>query len=269
MFKTRVIPCLLLKENGLVKTTQFRDPKYVGDPINAVRIFNEKEVDELILLDIQATVEQRRPQMKLISEIASECFMPFCYGGGIRSLEDIKEILGLGVEKVAINTYAMDNPKFVKEAAKNFGSQSIVVAIDVRMNSGEYGEYKVFTHSGTVDTGLDPVEVSKSMEEMGCGEIFLNSIDRDGTRQGYDTEVISRVSRAVSIPVIACGGAGKFSDFDEAIELGGASAVSAGSLFVFHGKHRAVLITYPSEQELKEVFREPVGKSNIINHMIK
>ena len=267
MLKTRVIPCLLLEGHGLVKTVQFKNPKYVGDPINAVRIFNEKEVDELILLDIQATVEKQAPQTKRILEIASECFMPLCYGGGIRSLDDIGEIFGLGVEKVSINTYAVENPGFIRSAAERFGSQSIVVAIDARRQPS--GKYEVFTYSGKVGTKLDPVEHAKRMEEMGCGEIFLNSIDRDGTLQGYDIELISQVSQAVSIPVIACGGAGKLSDFREAVELGGASAVSAGSLLVFHGKHRAVLITYPSEQELKEFLQEPIGKGDIIHHMIR
>ena len=253
MLKTRVIPCLLLKGQGLVKTVQFKDPKYVGDPINAVRIFNEKEVDELIFLDIQATVDRKSPQVKRTLEVASECFMPLCYGGGIRSLDDIQEILALGVEKVAVNTYAVENPSFVSNAADRFGSQSIVVAMDVKKHS--LGKYEVFTHSGKVPARLEPVEHAKKMEEMGCGEILLNSIDRDGTREGYDIELIKQVSRSVSIPVIACGGAGKLSDFADAVKLGGASAVAAGSLFVFHGKHRAVLITYPSVQELEEVLR--------------
>jgi cyclase len=253
MLKTRVIPCLLLKGQGLVKTVQFKNPKYVGDPINAVRIFNEKEVDELIFLDIQATVDQKGPQVKRILEIASECFMPLCYGGGIRSLAGIQEILGLGVEKVAINTYAVENPNFIRNAADTFGSQSIVVAIDAKKHSS--GRYEVFTHGGRIPAKLDVAEHAKKMEEMGCGEILLVSIDRDGTREGYDTELISQVSRSVSVPVIACGGAGKLSDFADAVGMGGASAVAAGSLFVFHGKHRAVLITYPSMEELREVLR--------------
>jgi len=253
MLTTRVIPCLLLKGQGLVKTLQFKDPKYVGDPINAVKIFNEKGADELILLDIQSTLENRRPQMKLISEIASECFMPLCYGGGIRRLEDIKEILGLGVEKVAVNTAAVETPDLIRNAVERFGSQSIVVAIDVKQNAK--GEYEVFTRGATVGAKLEPVELARRMEKIGCGEIFLNSIDRDGTMRGYDIELIRRVSQAVSIPVVACGGAGRLSDFREAVVLGGASAVSAGSFFVFHGKLRAVLITYPSEQELKEISR--------------
>jgi cyclase len=253
MLNIRVIPCLLLRGQGLVKTVQFKDAKYVGDPINAVKIFNEKEVDELILLDILATVEQRRPPLKLISEVASECFMPLCYGGGICSLDDIKEIFNLGVEKVAVNTYAINNPYFIKEAAEKFGSQSIVLAIDVKRNL--LGDYEVFTHGGRKSTKLDPVKLAMEIEEMGAGEIFLNSIDRDGTMQGYDIELIKKVTEAVSIPVIACGGASKLSDFAVAIKEGGASAVAAGSLFVFHGEERAVLISYPSVQELEHIFK--------------
>lgn len=244
---------MLLKGQGLVKTIQFKNPKYVGDPINAVRIFNEKEVDELIFLDVTATVDRRRPQTKRILEIASECFMPLCYGGGIRSLEDIKGIFSLGVEKVVINTYAVENPNFVREASDKFGSQSIVVAIDVKTNI--QGKYEIFTHSGSIAKGVDPVRFATQMEKMGCGEIFLNSIDRDGTQQGYDIELIKQVSHAVSIPVIACGGAGKLSDFAEAVKKGEASAVAAGSLFVFHGKYRAVLISYPSIQELEGILQ--------------
>jgi cyclase len=253
MLNIRVIPCLLLRGQGLVKTVQFKDAKYVGDPINAVKIFNEKEVDELILLDILATIEQRRPPLRLIFEVASECFMPLCYGGGICSLDDIKEIFNLGVEKVAINTSAINNPYFIKGAAEKFGSQSIVVAIDVKKNL--LGEYEVFTHGGRKSAKLDPVRLAMEIEEMGAGEIFLNSIDRDGTMQGYDIELIKKVTEAVSIPVIACGGAGKLSDFAVAIKEGGASAVAAGSLFVFHGEERAVLISYPSVRELEHIFK--------------
>jgi len=253
MLKTRVIPCLLLKGQGLVKTLQFEDPKYVGDPINAVRIFNEKEVDELILLDILATAGQRPLQMKLISEIAGECFMPLCYGGGIRTLEQIKAILGLGVEKVAINACAVENPDLIRNAAEMFGSQSIVVAIDAKKHPAD--GYEVLTHSGKTATGIDVVKHAVRMEEIGCGEIFLNSVDRDGMRQGYDIDLIRQVSSAVSIPVIACGGAGSLSHIADAVRLGGASAVAAGSLFVFHGRHRAVLISYPPTAELEGALR--------------
>jgi cyclase len=249
MLKTRVIPCLLLKNEGLVKTVKFKDPKYVGDPINAVKIFNDKEVDELIFLDITATLEHRKPPVKLISEIATECFMPFCYGGGITNIEDIAELFKLGVEKVAINTQAVENPSLIKEAAERFGNQSIVVSIDVKKNM--FGKYRVSTHGGRRATRLDPVDFAIRMQDAGAGELFLNSIDRDGTRQGYDLELIKKVSDSVNIPIIACGGAGSLDDFAQAVKQGGASAVSAGSMFVFQGQYRAVLITYPSQKELE------------------
>ncbi len=252
MWRARVIPCLLLKNRRLVKTVQFGSPTYLGDPINAVRIFNDKEVDELILVDITATIEKRKPLTKQISEIASECFMPLCYGGGIRSIEDVTEILALGVEKVSINSYAVENPAFIEMAASRFGSQSIVVSIDVRKK--RFGRYEVFTESGRKGTGRDPIALAKEMESSGAGEILLNSIDQDGTMQGYDLPLIKSVSEAVRIPVIGCGGAGSVADLAAAIEIGKASAASAGSLFVFQGKHRAVLINFPTPFSLTEAF---------------
>lgn len=247
MLKTRVIPCLLLKDLGLVKTVKFGDPKYIGDPINAVKIFNDKEVDELIFLDIVATNEGRGPSFELLSRIASEAFMPFSYGGGLRKIEDVQKIMEIGIEKVIINTYAFEKPDFIKAVASIFGSQSIAVAIDVKK---EKDDYEVFINSGKVNTKKNPLDHAINMEELGAGEIFLNSIDKDGTMQGYDFELIKKVSMAVNIPVICCGGAGKIEDFALAIELG-ASAVSAGSMFVFHGSNRAVLISYPMLRELK------------------
>jgi len=257
MLRTRVIPCLLLKDQGLVKTVKFSDPTYVGDPINAVRIFNDKQVDELLFLDITASVEGRKPNFKVISEIASECFMPLGYGGGIRSLEDIGTLLVSGVEKACINSRVVENPALIKSASDAFGSQSIVVSIDVKKNL--FGKNVVYIYSGSRNTGLDPVEYAKQVEQLGAGEIFLNSIDRDGTMQGYDVDLVRKLSDAVTIPVVACGGAGKLSDIDEVLGKGGASAAAAGSLFVFDGKHRAVLISYPSKQELKSAFQQPVG----------
>jgi imidazole glycerol-phosphate synthase subunit HisF len=248
MIRTRVIPCLLLRDRGLVKTVKFKHPKYVGDPINAVKIFNEKEVDELFFLDITATAENRKPPFKLISQIASECFMPFGYGGGIRDLDAIKDLFSLGVEKVAINSYAVEKSSFIRDAADLFGSQSIVVSIDVKKNL--FGKYRVYTHGGRRSTSFDPVNFAMQMEQVGAGEIFLNSIDRDGTMQGYDLDLIRRVAEAVTIPVVACGGAGKVDDLRDAIKKAGASAVSAGSMFVFKGKHRAVLINFPTAEEL-------------------
>lgn len=252
MFKPRVIPCLLLRNLGLVKTIKFKDPKYLGDPINIVKIFNDKEVDELVFLDITATVENKRPPFKLLENVAGEAFMPLGYGGGIRTLDDIKTILELGVEKVAINTYVVEHPSFIRAAADFAGSQSVVVSIDVKKNL--WGKYEVMTHGGRKATGLDPVKFAVEMEKQGAGELLLNSIDRDGTMQGYDLELIRRVTSAVGIPVVACGGAGTVQHLGEAVKQGGASAAGAGSMFVFQGPHRAVLISYPVQSELRQVF---------------
>ena len=250
MLKTRVIPCLLLKDLGLVKTVKFQDEKYVGDPINAVKIFNEKEVDELIFLDIMATAEKRKPPFELLAKIASECFIPFSYGGGIRNIEDMKKILEIGIEKVALNSYAFQDPLFIKKAAEEFGSQSIIVSIDARKNAN--GNYEVFIDRGQKATGKNPLEWALVVEKLGAGEILLNSIDRDGTMEGYDLGLIEIVAKSVQIPVIASGGAGKLEDFQKA-KVAGASAVSAGSLFVFVGPYRAVLMNYPSQEELEKV----------------
>jgi cyclase len=251
MIKTRVIPCLLLKKLGLIKTVRFGNPKYVGDPINAVRIFNNKEVDELIFLDITATAENKKPNYELLPRIASEAFMPFSYGGGIRTIEDATKILRMGAEKISINSYAFENAEFIKEVSAKHGSQSVIVSIDVRKVAGN--KYEVFVKNGIVPTGIDPVSYAVNMEKMGAGEIFLNSIDNDGLMSGYDTELIKQVSEAIGIPVIVCGGAGKINDFRLAVNAG-ASAVSAGSFFVFIGPHRAVLINYPDQDELSQVF---------------
>jgi imidazole glycerol-phosphate synthase subunit HisF len=251
MIKTRVIPCLLLRNLGLVKTVKFSNPKYVGDPINAVKIFNDKEVDELIFLDITATAEERKPNYELLSRIACEAFMPFSYGGGIRTIEDVTNILRIGVEKVAINSYAFENPEFIKDISAKYGSQSVIVSIDVRKVAGN--KYEVFLNNGKKKTGMDPISYAVKMEKMGAGEIFLNSIDNDGMMNGYETELIRGVSEATGIPVIACGGAGAIKHFGDAVSAG-ASAVSAGSFFVFVGPHRAVLISYPDQVELCKVF---------------
>jgi cyclase len=251
MLRTRVIPCLLLQDQGLVKTVKFKDPTYVGDPINAVRIFNEKEVDELIFLDITASRGNRPPNLDTIRSIASRCFMPFCYGGGVRDTETIGKILSLGAEKVAINSQALKQPQLIRKAADIFGSQSIVAGIDVKKNI--FGRYRVHDSGKGSATDLDPVAHAVEMERLGAGEILLTSVDRDGTRQGYDLELIRRVTDAVGIPVIACGGAGQMQDFADAVITGGASAVAAGSMFVFYGKHRAVLINYPDLAEMERL----------------
>jgi cyclase len=251
MFRPRVIPCLLLKNKGLVKTIKFKDPAYVGDPINAIKIFNEKEVDELILLDISATVNNTLPDLDMIEKIASESFMPVCYGGGIRSSEMMRIILSIGIEKISISGYAIENPNFIKEAADKFGSQSVVACIDVKKNY--LGKYKVVTHNAKRKTDADPLEHAVKMEEMGAGELLINSVDRDGTMDGYDTELLRNITRNVSIPVIACGGAGRLSDIADVVKNGGSSSAAAGSLFVFYGKHRAVLINYPEPGDLESL----------------
>lgn len=248
MLKTRVIPTLLLRGAGLVKTTAFRNPVYVGDPINAIRIFNEKEVDELVLLDITASRTGKGPAFATIENIASECFMPLAYGGGITNVEQVRRILETGVEKVVVNAAAMADPQFVRAAAREFGSQAIIVSMDVKRKL--LGRYEVYGDGGTRATGHEPVAYARLMEELGAGEILLTAIDRDGTMKGYDIELISKVASAVSVPVIASGGAGTIADFGIASRQGGAAAVAAGAMFVFHGPHRAVLITYPSHAEL-------------------
>ena len=254
MLKTRVIPCLLLRNRALVKTIKFKHPCYVGDPINTVRIYNEKEVDELIFLDITATPNGQEPPYELIAEIASECFMPFTYGGGVRRLDQMKRIFSLGVEKVAINSHAAAHPAFIREAADAFGSQSIVVSIDVKKK--RFGGYGVYTRGGAQSIKRDPVDYAVELERIGAGEILLTSIDRDGTMDGYDIALIKRVSSAVGIPLIACGGAGCLEDFREAVQQGGASAVAAGSMVVYQGKHRAVLINFPTRDDLEDALDE-------------
>jgi len=252
MIIPRVIPCLLLKGSGLVKGTRFGGHKYVGDPLNAIRIFNEKRVDELLFLDITACAEKRIPKLELVERIAEECFMPFGVGGGIRDLADIRAILKAGAEKVCINTAAVETPRVIQEAADTFGSQSVVVSIDVKRPL--FRGPKAFVRGGRSATGLDPVALARKVQDLGAGEILLTSIDREGTGEGYDLELVRGVAEAVTIPVIASGGAGRIEDFKAALNLGRADAVSAGTMFVFHGPKRAVLISYPERGELEAIF---------------
>jgi cyclase len=254
MLKTRVMPCLLVSNGRLVKTVRFRNPAYVGDPVNAIKIYNEKEVDELILLDITATAEGRRPDFSFLSEVADECFMPLAYGGGIRDIDDISRIFSLGIEKVAINSYALENPSFIEKAAAVFGSQSILLSMDVKKNL--FGKYRVYGRGGRNGTDHEPAAWAARMERMGAGEILLNSIDQDGTMEGYDTTLIRKVTEAVTVPVIACGGAGRIQDFKMAVEEGGASAVATGSMVVYQGKNKGVLINFPSQDDLKNILDE-------------
>lgn len=248
MNSTRVIPVLLLRGQGLVKTTRFRDPKYVGDPINAVRIFNEKEVDELAILDISATAESREPPFDILQDIAGEAFMPMAYGGGLRTIEQIRRVFSLGFEKVIINSAAYGNMNLITEAASIFGSQSIVCSVDVKKNW--MGRVELVSRSGKKRETVSLRAHLMAAERAGAGEILVNSVDRDGTMSGYDLTVIRQVADAVSVPVIACGGAGSIDHFSDAVKVGGASAVAAGSLFVFVGPHRAVLINYPDRDVL-------------------
>jgi cyclase len=249
MSRIRVIPALLIHHGGLVKSVRFRNYKYVGDPINAVKIFNEKEVDELVVLDIGATAEKRGPNLQQIREIASEAFMPLAYGGGITTVEEIRALIACGIEKVVLNTCVNSNPRLITEAAKVIGSQSVVVSIDTRKNF--WGNYRVYVKNGKINTGKEPGDYARIAERAGAGEILLNAINQDGTFGGYDTELIGRVCSQINVPVVALGGAAKLSDFRTAIGYG-ASAVAAGSMFVFQMPHKAVLISYPSQKELKE-----------------
>ena len=250
MLLPRVIPVLLLMNRGLWKTVKFKAPKYIGDPMNAVRIFNEKEVDEIALLDITATVEGRSPSFGLIKDIASECFMPLAYGGGVTTVEDMARLFQIGIEKVIVNARATEDPAFITKAAERFGRQSVIVSIDVKKKW--LGGYDVVTRRGRQGTGSDPVEFAARMQEAGAGELLVTAVDRDGTMEGYDLDITRRIAEQSTIPVIACGGAGNLSHVAEAVRRAGASAVAAGSMFVLTGKHRAVLISYPSQTELRE-----------------
>lgn len=249
MKRVRVIPVLLIDNGRLVKSVKFKNHTYVGDPINAVKIFNEKEVDEIVILDISATSEKRGPDMTRIQDIASEAFMPLAYGGGITTLQQIQELIASGVEKVILNTSAFRNTKLITDAARYVGSQSVVVSLDVKKNI--LGKYKAYIENGSFSTGFDPVTFAKKMELLGVGELILTSIEREGTYLGYDTELIQTVAKSVNIPVVALGGAATLDDFSKAI-VNGASAVAAGSMFVFQRPHRAVLISYPTQKELRE-----------------
>jgi cyclase len=253
MWIPRVIPCLLLHKGGLYKTVEFKNPRYVGDPINAVRILNEKEVDELLLVDIDATVEGREPRYDQVEDIVGEAFMPVAYGGGVKSVAQMHRLFALGVEKVFTSAAALAAPSLVSDAASRFGSQSIGVTLDLKR--GRAGaEPVVVTHNSRKKANLAPIEAARLMEEHGAGELLVNSVDRDGTMSGYDLGAIRQITQAVSIPVVALGGAGSLDDLSRAAREGGASAAAAGSLFVFTGVHRAVLITYPAQTEIERLF---------------
>ena len=255
MLYPRIIPCLLVKDKGLVKTVNFKEPKYIGDPINAVRIFNEKVVDELIVLDIDATREKREPDYKMIADLASECRMPLCYGGGVTSTEQVKKIIQLGVEKVAISSAALENPSLVTASAECVGNQSVVVVLDVKKQSPA-GKYEIWTHNGGRATGKCPIAVALQMERLGAGEIVVNSIANDGLMKGYDLDLIDKVRRSITVPLTVLGGAGSLADIGRLIGKYGAIGAAAGSLFVFKGVYRAVLINYPNKVEKDALIKE-------------
>ena len=253
MLRPRITPCLLISDGGLVKTVGFAAPKYVGDPINAVKIFNEKEADELIVLDIDATAQGRAPNERLISQFAIECRMPLCYGGGISTVEQVKRIIGLGVEKISLGASAVATPEVIAATAREIGSQSVVVVLDVKRTPR--GAYEVFTHNGTRATGIDPATAARSAEERGAGEILVNSIDHDGAMKGYDLELAALVRSATRLPMSVLGGAGSLSDMQALLEQCGVLGAVAGSLFVFKGALRAVLINYPSHAQKEDLIR--------------
>lgn len=254
MLRPRIIPCLLIKDNGLVKSVQFKDHKYVGDPINAVKIFNEKEVDEIIIVDIDATAYNREPDYKLIEALAAECRMPLCYGGGVKTVEQAQKIFALGVEKVSISSEAVLHPNLLTEIGNRVGSQSIVVVLDVKKSKS--GKYEIWTHNATKNTGKDPLEFAKEAERLGAGEVVINSIDADGMMKGYDMELIDKIRNAISLPLTVLGGAGTLKDIGSLISKHKVIGAAAGSLFVFKGVFKAVLINYPKPSEKAALLSE-------------
>ena len=251
MLNPRIIPCLLIHKKGLVKTIKFKDSKYVGDPINAVKIFNEKEVDELIVLDIDATIESREPDYKMIENLANECRMPLCYGGGVKTALQAQRILSLGVEKIAISSAIFDNPGLIKEISSQAGSQSVVVILDVKKRI--FGSYDVYTHNAKNKIKQDFLGLVEEVQNLGAGEIVINSVDNDGLMKGYDLDLIEKVKNRIDIPMTILGGAGVVGDISKAIDRFGVIGCAAGSLFVFKGKYKAVLINYPNHEKKNQI----------------
>ena len=251
MLINRIIPVLLLSNNGLVKTKKFSSPKYVGDPINAVKIFNDKEVDELIFLDVDATKLKREPNLDLLKNIASECFMPLAYGGGISSVKNAEDVINVGIEKIVLNSSALVNPTLINELSKVLGSQSVVVAVDVKNTI--FGDYIIFSHSSKKRANYNLLEYIKMIQDLGAGEIFINSVNRDGMMTGYDIELIKLILDQAEVPLVFCGGASSLDDFIEVSKINKYVGLAAGSIFVFKGTHRAVLINYPDLDKLKEM----------------
>ena len=254
MLRTRVIPCLLLRGESLVKSVQFKTYNYIGDPINTVRIFNELEVDELVFLDIAASREGKKPNYKILEQIASECFMPLAYGGGLSDIRDIGRIFAIGFEKIVINSFAITDPDFITCLADKFGSQSIIGSIDAKKNL--WGRYEVFTHGGSRKAGKNPIDWALELERLGVGELLVTSMDQDGTWNGYDIKLVESVTSKVHVPVIANGGAGTVHHIGDVVKKGGASAVALGSMVVFQGKDLGVLVNFPDTKQLKSQLNE-------------
>ena len=252
MLRPRIIPSLLLQDNGLVKTVNFKNPKYVGDPINAVKIFNEKEVDELAIFDIDATAKEQEPNYSLIERIANQSRMPLCYGGGVKTVEQAQKIFGLGIEKIALSTAVLQNPELITQIADRVGAQSVIVVLDVKKKL--FGGYEVYTHNGKKATGINPFEFVAKAQELGAGEIIINSIDQDGVMKGYDLALIEKVREKISLPLTVLGGAGSLADIAKVIEKHKIIGVAAGSLFVFKGVYKAVLINYPTKGEKENIY---------------
>lgn len=259
MLKPRCIPVLLMSDSGLVKTKRFKEPQYVGDPVNAVKIFNEKKVDELCILDIDAASKNYTPDYKMIQNLANECRMPICYGGGVTTLEQVEKIIGLGVEKVSISSAAVSDPDLITSVSKKIGAQSIAVTIDVK-KTGIMRRYEVVTHNGTRRTGVEPAEFAYVMQEMGAGEIVVNSVDRDGMMNGYDLDLIRLIREKITVPMTVIGGAGSLDDVVNLWSEFGLMGAAAGSMFVFKGKYRAVLINYPGfDEKNKAILKAGLG----------
>jgi imidazole glycerol-phosphate synthase subunit HisF len=259
VLRPRIIPCLLVHDRGLVKTVGFKEPKYVGDPINAVKIFNEKETDELVVLDIDATVNGAEPDYKMIADLAAECRMPLCYGGGVRSVEQAKRIVGLGVEKVALSAAALDDPELISRIAEEIGGQSVVVVLDVKKRLlGR--EYEVWTHNGRKSTKKTALDVAVDAQSRGAGEIVVNSIENDGRMLGYDLALAIRLRQALHVPMTVLGGAGSLADIGKLIEACGVVGAAAGSLFVFKGAYKAVLINYPNPAQKDDIIRSSLER---------
>ncbi len=254
MLRPRIIPSLLIQENGLVKTVNFKNPKYVGDPINAVRIFNEKEVDELAIFDIDATVKGLEPNYSLIERIANQSRMPLCYGGGVKTVEQAQKIFGLGIEKIALSSSVLNNPQLITQIADRVGAQSVIVVLDIKKKL--FGGYEVYTHNGKKSTGINPFKFIEEAQRLGAGEIVINSIDQDGIMKGFDMSLIEKAREKTSLPMTVLGGAGNLEDIKEVIDKHKIIGVAAGSLFVFKGKYKAVLINYPKKEEKEILIRK-------------